>query len=128
MEIDENPSCRYLDLEMGIPKQPGLSFDIELNLQDDELYLGASGFGFEWFPCNYDAHLDEYIDAVTGLIAGHYRIKETLLGKKVIKSRLQVPDGGGWKTIASCSDLHLPLFRKKTTRVVQNNEAAGATA
>ena len=122
MEIDENPTNRYIDVEMEIPKQPGLSFDIGLNLQHDELNLGSSSFWFEWFPCVDDARLDEYLDAVTGLIAGRFRLQETLRGKKVVRSRLQAPEGDGWKTIASCSGLHLSFFRKKSIRIIQNQE------
>ncbi len=38
-------------VELEIPKQPGLDFDVNLNLQGDELHLNAgTGFWLEWFP------------------------------------------------------------------------------
>ena len=121
MELVADPN-RYVALQMNIPKQPGLSFDIWLCLQHDELQLSASKFCFEWFPCSDDVHLEEYIDAVTGLIEGRLRIHEKLSGSKVVKSVLQEPEGQGWKTIASCSGLHFPWFHKKSTRIITNQE------
>ena len=38
-----------LDLNMEARKQPGLAFDVNLNLQGDELHLSAGSLWLEWF-------------------------------------------------------------------------------
>ena len=42
MRLDENPP--NVDLNVDIPQQPGLAFDMNLNLQGDELHLSAGAF------------------------------------------------------------------------------------
>src|SRR5437867_5046898 len=50
MELDPTPV--HFELSMTIPAQPGLLFDVDLNLQNvDELHLNAADLWVEWFPC-----------------------------------------------------------------------------
>ena len=39
VRLDQEP--RHVDLNIDIPQQPGLTFDVNLNLQGDELHLSA---------------------------------------------------------------------------------------
>jgi len=114
----------HVNLDLEIPKQPGLSFEIGLNLQNDELHLCASGFWNEWFPCSDTDVVENYFEAVTGLIRGTHRLKETLRGKTVVKSILQEPDKKGWVDMAHYYCLHIPWFRKKSIRIIINKEAS----
>jgi len=74
---------------MDIPAQPGLSFEVHLNLQNrDELHLVASAFWCEWFPCSNPKKVERYIEAVSGLLVPRC---QGLCGKDPLK--LQVPRG-----------------------------------
>ena len=119
MKLDrEDP---HVDVALDIPRQRGL---VSLNLQNrDELHIAAGAFWCEWFPCTSPAKVDEYFNAVTGLIEGKYRILEHLRGSRVVKAELQKPTGSGWETVGRWLTISLPWPRKRT-RVLQN--AAGA--
>jgi len=120
MELQLEP--QNVDLSLDVRKQPGLAFDLNLNLQGDELHLGAGAFWLEWFPCTDPAIVARYREAVTGLLNGEYRILEHHIGNRVAKAQLQVPEGGDWRTIGTSSSLWtlLPWFRSK--RVIQNKQ------
>ena len=50
VKLDLHPN--HVQLVMDIPAQPGLLFDVNLNLQNrDELHLQASTLWVSWFPC-----------------------------------------------------------------------------
>ena len=116
---------KHLDLAMYIPAQPGLSFDVDLNLQNnDELHLSASSLWMEWFPCTYPDRVEKYFQAVSGLLSGQFRILETWRGKRVVQAQLQCPSNGGWKTIArNWKGLWLP-WPQKFFKIVQNLSTA----
>ena len=89
-----------VELCMDIPKQNGLNFDVHLNLQNiDQLHLSAGNFWCEWCPCTLKERVEQYIDAVSGLLSGKYRILEHYRGKKAVKAEFQVPENDEWKTI-----------------------------
>jgi len=110
----------HVNLDLEIPKQPGLSFEIGLNLQSDELHLCASGFWNEWFPCSDNEVVENYFEAVSGLIRGTHRLKEVLRGNTVVKSILQEPCEYGWDGMSHYYKLHIPWYGKKTTRIIIN--------
>jgi len=57
----------HVDLAMDIPAQPGLTFKMDLNLQNlDELHLSASALWYEWFPCTNPKKVERYLEAVSG--------------------------------------------------------------
>jgi hypothetical protein len=119
MKLDLYP--KHVDLAMDIPAQPGLSFDVHLNLQNlDELCVEASAFWFEWFPCTKPKRVEEYFEAVSGLLSGQFRILEHWRGKQLAKAQLQRPSDGGWKTIATRFMLLCIPWPQKTFKVVQN--------
>jgi hypothetical protein len=109
---------------MRIPAQPGLRFDVELNLQNrDELHVSAGALWVEWFPCTHPAEAEAYFDAVAGLLSGRLRILEHRRGTRAVKAELQRPSGSDWETIATWATLSLP-WPRKTFVVVQNVPAA----
>ncbi len=114
-----------LDLELVFPEQPGLSFEVSLNLQNrDELQLSAPGFWMEWFPCTEPDVVTDYVEAVRGVIAGSYRILQHHRRGRLIKSFLQRPAGDSWETVARYyPGISLPFLRCETT-VVANSSAA----
>ena len=52
LSITLNTDPGNVDVSLDIPAQPGLAFDVSVNLQGDELHLNAGKyFWLEWFPC-----------------------------------------------------------------------------
>jgi hypothetical protein len=71
MNLDLHPA--HVELAMDIPVQPGLPFKVWLDFQKgDELTLSASHFWYEWFPCTNQKKVDEYVEAVSGLLSGRF--------------------------------------------------------
>lgn len=120
MNLDLRPT--HVDVAMDIPAQPGLSFKVHLDLQNrDELHLVASPFWFEWFPCTNSKRVEEYIEAVSGLLSGEFRILEQWRGRRPVKAQLQRPSGGDWETVATWGHVSAVVpWPKKTLKVVQN--------
>ena len=117
-----------MDLAMNIPPQPGLLFDVSLNLQNlDELHLTASALWVEWFPCTKPDRVEQYFEAVSGLLSGRFRILEHWRGKRPVKAELQTPIGTAWKTVTGSSDLLSVPWPRKRFKIVQNLPSAGAT-
>jgi hypothetical protein len=124
LTMQVGPSSEFFEISVHIPAQPGLLFDVDLNLQNrDELHLVAESLWVEWFPCTRSEVADDYFDAVVGLISGRYRIEQHWRGANVVKAELQRPAHGAWATIATWSKLALP-FPRKHFEVVQNHAAA----
>ena len=127
MNLDLQP--KNLELAMDIPAQPGLSFKVYLNLQNrDELHVVASVFWMEWFPCTKPERVDEYFEAVSGLLSGDFRILEHWRGKRPVKAQLQRPSIAGWKTLATWGDVSAMMpWPRKTLKIVQNKPSAAVT-
>ena len=115
------------EIEIRIPEQSGLAFQIWLNLTNsDELVLSTDGFGCEWFPCNEDWVVERYYEAVSGLLDGTNRIVEFRAGKNgVRKSYLERSEGDDWHRIGTYLGTNILLLfaRNKHKRVVRNTEA-----
>lgn len=124
MRLDEKPS--QVDLNMDIPRQPGLDFDVNLNLQGDELHLSAGAFWLEWFPCSRPDVVEAYREAVHGLLSGVYRIREHYRGGRPFKAELQKPHEGDWQTIGTWYGWAWPLPRRTVVRVLRNVTDAGS--
>jgi len=109
-----------VDLAMDVPAQPGLIFDVHLNLQNrNELHLSASALWVEWFPCTDPKKVEKYFEAVSGLLSGQFRILEYWRGNRAVKAKLQRPSNGGWKTVATYMRLSIP-WPPKTPKIVRN--------
>jgi hypothetical protein len=118
MVLDREPE--HVDLRLHIPSQPGLVFDLDLNLQNrDELHLAAGALWVEWFPCTRPDRQEAYIETVVGLLSGRFRILEHRRGRRPVKAELQRPMGEGWQTIATWATWSLP-WPKKTFMIVRN--------
>ena len=121
MNLDPHPS--NMDVAMYVPVQPGLSFKVHLKLQNqNELHLvvSASLYQWFWFPCSNPEQVERYVEAVSGLLSGEFRIVEHWRGKRLVKAPLQRPDGSDWKTIATDIDaLAIVPWPRKTLQVVQ---------
>lgn len=123
MTLHTNPD--KFDAALEIPRQPGLAFNIFLNLQDDELHLEAGeSFLLEWFPCT-DAGVEaDYFATVRGLITGEFRIVEYHGGGEAYRAVLQRPKmGGGWQGHGTWSRVHGPVWRRR--QVVLHNRQGG---
>ena len=119
MNLEERP--KHVDLAMDIPAQPGLLFGVWLNLQNlDELHLNASALWVEWFPCTKPDRVEQYFEAVTGLLSGRFRILEHWRGKRPVKAELQAPTGTAWRTVAGSSHLLSVPWPRKFLKIVQN--------
>jgi hypothetical protein len=118
MRLDKEPE--NVDVEMLIPQQPGLRFDINLNLQGDELHLSAGAFWLQWFPCTRPEIIDGYRESVHGLVTGAYRIREHYRGGRAFKAELQRPIIDGWQTIGTTSWWAWPFPRRTVEKIVQN--------
>ena len=122
LTMDLELHSKHVDLAMHIPSQPGLSFAVDLNLQNrDELHLSASRLWVEWFPCRDQRKVDKYFEAVSGLLSGRFRILEHWRGRRIVLAQLQRPDEGKWKTIAYTSNPTILFpWPPKTLKVIQN--------
>ncbi len=120
MKLDLHPA--HVDLAMEIPAQSGLSFNVDLNLQNlDELHLSASALWYEWFPCTNPKKVERYLEAVSGLLSGEFRILEHWRGKRPVKAQLQRPSRGGWENVATWLDVSAVVpWPRKSHKVVQN--------
>ena len=114
-----------VDLDLDIPKQNGLKFDVNINLQGDELHMSAGHFWLEWFPCSDAGVVESFREAVQGLLSGEFRILEYYRGKRAIKADLQRPSGEGWKTVGTWSTLSLPIPYRVTTKELRAYTSAG---
>ena len=112
-----------VDAAMDIPTQPGLSFKVHLDLQNlDELHLSASALWCSWFPCTDPKKVERYIEAVSGLLSGEFRILEHWRGRRWVKVQLQRPDGSDWKTVTGCVNPSVLVpWPRKILNVVRNN-------
>ena len=120
MEIENKPE--HVDHAMNINRQPGLDFDVFLNLQNhDELHLLFQPFWGEWFPCTEPKRVEEYEAAVNGVLSGEYRTKVINRKGVPVKGLLQRPNGSEWVTVFTWGKLHFP-FGKKTVSYVQNTK------
>jgi len=110
----------HVDLMLDIPEQVGMDFAVNLNLQGDELHMSAGAFWLEWFPCTEPAVVAEYRAAAQSLLAGRYRIVESWLGQRAVRARLQRPNGTGWQTIGTWSNLGALIPWRRRARILQN--------
>ena len=110
-----------------IPVQPGVDFNVSINLQNqDELHLNVGkNFWVEWFPCREQEVFDDYINAVTGVISGEYRIVERYLFGKADSAVLERPNGrGGWQRVTTWGSLGCLVPGPRARKILQNKSPA----
>ena len=127
LRIDVTQGHPNYEVMADIPAQPPrLAFSVGINLQNhDELHLTASHLWVEWFPCGDEEVFQRFMQAVSGLLSGRYRILESFVGRRPVKAALQRPiDHDAWETVACWSDLGILVPWKRTKHVVQNVPSA----
>jgi len=114
---------QYVDLSMDIPKQNGLDFDINLNLQnDDELHISTDYISCQLFSAESQELVDFFYESVLGIIKGEYRILQFVKKDKVYKSFLQKPNEEKWETIyRGYERLRIP-WTKVDENIIQNGK------
>jgi len=115
-EFDDN----NVDLSVNIPKQAHLDFDINMNLQTDELHISTDYFNGSWFSIKSPEVVDLYLESVKGLITGDYRIVQYWNNNKLYKSYLQKPAGQNWETVYKANDKFVFPWTKLTEKVIRN--------
>jgi hypothetical protein len=123
MTIDSND--KRVMISMIIPKQPGLDFEIYLNLQNkDELHICTDDIWCQFFPINSQDVLDSFNDAVQGLIEGRYRILQLCKRNKVFKSALQKPSSNSWITIYNHFHKIILPWTRLDEKIIQNKRSS----
>lgn len=114
--------------ELRIPAQAGLAFELHSYLHGDALSLCAGSFWGEWFPCHDPKTVEQYREAVVGLLTGRFRVVEVHRRGRLLRSLLQRPKGSSWKTISWTSfGFPLPWFGAVERRVFRNDVAERAS-
>lgn len=120
LQLQVNSSDPNVDWSIDIGRQAGLKFECNLNRQSDELHFSTSGFWLVWHPLDDTKVVEQYLDAVLGLLSGRYRIVEYVRLNRGVGGELQVPYGDSWRTIGNYSAGILPRSWLSSTRVIQN--------
>jgi len=121
--IHETKEHPQLEAFAEMPIQPGLSFPIQINLQNsDELHLVASHLWVEWFPCTNQCKRESFVEAVAGLLAGKLEIRETFVLGRPASATLCHRGNGPVRQVAAWSSLWTlaPLPRAHNTIWNQN--------
>lgn len=122
--VQEVAGHPHVESVVELPVQAGLSFPIQLNLQNhDELHLVASSLWVEWFPCTDSHKLQAFTNAVVGLVGGQFEIAESLVFGKPVAAVLRPRHGRG-EALATWSTLWALLPLPRQHRVVANASAA----
>ena len=100
VEIDVQHEHPEVDLSIEIPRQPGRPFEINLNLQGDELHLAVGGFWRSYHPCDRPDVLEWFRETIVGLVAGSHRIMNHYRGRRLVGGDLERFDAGQWKKVA----------------------------
>lgn len=124
------PSLQYRWIDRApvpaarFPVQPGLAFEIGVNVQGDELHLTAGEhFWIEMFPSPTPGLLDDFVATVLGLVSGRYRIVESFVAGRAVSARLERQDDRGvWKRTATWSNLRVLLPLPRRERILRNSE------
>ena len=113
LDIKVQQDHAEMDLNIDIPRQGGLPFDINLNLQEDELHLSVGGFWHSYHPCNQPDVLQWFRETVAGLLSGSHRVVNHYRGRRLVAGDLERLEGGEWKTVTE-GYRQLWLGRKRT--------------
>lgn len=122
LHIEITSNSENVDCSVEIPLQEGLDFEISLNLQNtDELHIWTRDIWCSFFPMNKKV-IELYINSVSGLIKGEYRILKFTKNDIVYKSLLQRPLQEKWETIFSDYKKLIFPWTKLETQIIQNNK------
>lgn len=114
-----------VDLAMDIPKQNGLDFEINLNLQnEDELHISTDYIWCQFFSADSEELVEKFYESAIGLINGEYRILQFVKDDKVYKTFLQKPKEDDWETIYTGYErIRMPWIKVKKN-IIQNKKGS----
>lgn len=119
IEKVEEPAMTLL---MRVPAQRGLSFDLNLGQQDDELNIGWGKFWSYLSPCNRVAQW--VADVLDAIARGECRLATHQQFGAVYKRSLEQLVENQWRSIYSAYEgVRVPLLRTKV--LYEYNDAAG---
>jgi hypothetical protein len=106
-----------------LPKQPGLDFDIWLNLQNaGELGIQTRLFSASWFPSGDPENEAAFLTAASGLISGEVRLVCSYgpFSTRPYRVVLQRRTESGWERIYSYRRLCVLIWPSKETVIVNS--------
>jgi hypothetical protein len=106
-----------VDLNIDIPREVGRPFDINLNVQGDELFLAIEGFDRSYNPCDDAEVLQCFRDVVGGLLSGSHRLVKHYRGRRVVGADLERLVGDRWETVVT--GRRLPWFGEKRPEILR---------
>ena len=106
----------HVELQMRVPEQPGLSFELTLGLQNgDELNIGFEGFWSYFFPFEKRAaQVDRILD---GIVTGECRLAIRRQFGRIVKHVLEQRNNGRWEVAYTALDtlLYIPFVGTDTS-------------
>lgn len=121
--IIEKISDPEFDLLMCVPRQPGLSFEITLGLQNsDEINIGFEEFWSYFFP--FETTKKTVSDLLDALVLGDCRLAIHTRRGRTVKRVLELRTDGGWQPVyTEYPSIQLPFLG--ATKTYFSNEDAG---
>lgn len=115
--IELTPDHDHVSVELTFPKQVGLPFSIDANLQVDELQIGVNDtLAGEWFPVGIPDRIHNFSEAFCCLVDGSGRLIQYTRYGKVLKTQVQRRTEGRWEPLATAiSGIYVPLLPFKKT-------------
>jgi len=120
LEMKVSREHRVVDAYAFLPSQPGLDFDVHLDLQGDALSMCVVGLWAEMFPCGKPRIFDSIMLAVRGVLSGKYRIRKSYAGSHVTAIQLERPENGRWIPVATDYKWGWLIPMRRTHKFVQN--------
>ncbi|UPT63229.1 MAG: hypothetical protein M0D54_01275 [Hyphomonadaceae bacterium JAD_PAG50586_4] len=108
-----------VELLMELPRQPGLSFDLTLGLQNaDELSIGFEGFWSYIFPFNQKHELVSSL--LDGIVSGACRLAVHRQFGLVVKRVLERRVGDNWEPIYQALGFGVPFIGTQVAYLSNN--------
>jgi hypothetical protein len=122
LRMEVRDEGEHVDAAASLPFQPGLKFEVSINLQNqDELHLNAGEvLWVSWFPCGNQAVFEGFVAAVVGVLSGEYRIVEFFVLGQPLGAKLEQPIESGWKAVTGCSNLFSFVPWPRSRHILQN--------
>lgn len=124
MQIDAHPPFDFLARFL---RQPGLTFDIALEMDSDELHISVDQhLVLELWTHNHPERIAAAIDDIRGLLTGEYRVVVYREGGTVVGTDLETPGSNGWAVVAGwwdASKMAASQRQKLSTQVLHNATA-----
>lgn len=116
-----------VELLMEVPRQPGLSFDLTVGLQNaDELNIGFEGFWSYIFPFNQKREL--FSSLLDGIVCGGCRLAVHRQLGRVVKRVLERRVGDKWEPVYHALGFGVPFIGTKVAYVSNDPNAIVGTS